>query len=158
MPRKTLEERFWEKVKIAGPDECWEWQGSTSGTGHGRIRVDGRLEYAHRVVFMLAGEPVPADKLSCHECDNPPCVNIRHLSPGTRSKNLQDAYDRGLRFGNKKGITKDGIGNVKAKLNDDLVRIIRSDSRIYAVIATELGVAKSTICRVKRGYLWDHVT
>ena len=29
------EERFWSKVKIATPDECWEWQDFCDKFGYG---------------------------------------------------------------------------------------------------------------------------
>src|SRR3990167_9080082 len=36
---KNFEKRFWSKVKITNPSECWEWQGGTNSTGYGCFSI-----------------------------------------------------------------------------------------------------------------------
>ena len=51
---------------------------------------------AHRVVCALVhGEPSTPDLEAAHSCDNPPCINPRHLSWLTRAQNIADSYARG---------------------------------------------------------------
>lgn len=70
---------------------CWEWQGSRDTAGYGWFKINGRAYRTHRLSWIIHYEmPIPADRLICHTCDNPPCVNIDHLWLGTVKMNLMD--------------------------------------------------------------------
>ena len=98
MPRKTVEQRFWEKVDKRGPDECWQWTACTGPTGYGTF--DGKR--AHRVSWAWAnGRPVPDGLVVCHSCDNPGCVNPAHLWAGTQRDNMHDCIRKGRRAKNE---------------------------------------------------------
>lgn len=92
-----LEERFWNKVDKRGDDECWPWLGSLSRRGYGQATVsNGKNRVATKVAWELFHKkPWPEGKLACHTCDNPPCVNPKHIWPGTMSENIQDASAKG---------------------------------------------------------------
>lgn len=93
--RGTLAERFWPKVDVRGPEECWPWLASGLPTGYGMIRLGGsqRKEYAHRVAFFLTHGRWPT--VGRHTCDNPPCANPGHVIDGTHVDNMQDSISRG---------------------------------------------------------------
>lgn len=67
---KTLRERFWAKVSVGEPDECWDWSGSKTAFGYGVISVDGKLARAHRVSVELDGRMIPHGMVVMHTCDN----------------------------------------------------------------------------------------
>ena len=73
---KTLEERFWSKVR-KGPG-CWEWKAATSN-GYGNIQRDGKACYAHRVAFEMRHGKIPAGKQIDHLCRNTQCVRPSHM-------------------------------------------------------------------------------
>ena len=103
-----LEQRFWEKVNRRGEDECWPWLGSQCGRGYGQIYVAGRNRKATQVSWELSnGTSFPEGMCACHSCDNPPCVNPRHIWPGTMKQNTQDARDKGRLKGRRKKIRKE---------------------------------------------------
>ena len=89
--------RFWAKVDRRGPDECWPWTGGVNGDGYGRFYLKRKkMTAATRVAWSLAtGREFPADKLACHSCDNPGCVNPGHIWPGTQSDNIKDCANKG---------------------------------------------------------------
>lgn len=83
----TLEQRFWAKVRKTR--DCWEWTAATTSDGYGRILVDGRMRYAHRLSWELTNGPIPDGMHIDHRCANPLCVNPAHLRVATRSQNNQ---------------------------------------------------------------------
>jgi hypothetical protein len=85
--------RFWSKVRI--PDVprhenlCWLWTGSTA-KGYGQVKIDKTVYRCHRVAYELFNGEVPEGMGILHACDNPLCVNPRHLRPGTHQENMTD--------------------------------------------------------------------
>ena len=102
----TTAERFWEKVDRRSTDECWPWLGGVNRLGYGRFatsttRGNVTLVLPHRYSWELHFGPVPAGLNVLHACDEPGCVNPRHLMVGTQRANMLDATRKG-RMGPKK--------------------------------------------------------
>lgn len=98
-PKYTTEQRFWQKVRIAGPDDCWEWQAATQRTSNtqiqGKFGAYNRVFLAHRFSYILAYGPIPKSKVVCHSCDNSLCVNPNHLWLGSQRENMMDRVNKG---------------------------------------------------------------
>ena len=97
MTRKSIEDRFWEKVDKSG--DCWIWIGAKNGWGYGILSRGtgmGRVR-AHRLSYELANGAIPDGLFVLHKCDNPPCVRPDHLFVGDHAANMQDMHrkDRG---------------------------------------------------------------
>lgn len=72
---------------------CWIWMGS--GSRYGYTHFHGRVERAHRVLYMLTGKTIPPGMELMHSCDLGLCVNPEHLSAGTHQENMSDMVRKG---------------------------------------------------------------
>lgn len=144
----SFNERFWAQVSKG--DGCWWWLGAKN-EGYGLITYQGKSRRAtHASWYLATGDWPPSDKMVCHRCDNPSCVNPWHLFLGTAAENNQDAISKGRRSGWPRP-ARNGAANGRAKLSASDVESIRSQSSPADDLATKYGVAKSTIYRVRRG-------
>lgn len=153
-PRTTrpLADRFWSKVEKA--DSCWLWRARTMPNGYGVVGIRrGVTNLAHRVAWELAHGPIPAGMKVCHRCDVRNCVNPDHLFLGTQADNITDMIAKGR---NARGEKMTG-----AKLTEVQVREIRQRHAIGSVtqtqLATEYGVASTTIGKILRRQRWAHI-
>lgn len=147
-------ERFWSKVEKRGPRECWMWQGAHVGQ-YGSFWYGAGPERAHRVAWELAnGRAIPDGLIVMHACDNPLCVNPKHLVLGTRQANNYDRDQKGRQR------TKRGSAHRLAKLTDADVLDIRARlaaGETQIALARAHGVAKSLVSRIARRVAWPHV-
>jgi len=142
---------FWDKVRILGPDDCWNWLASVK-SGYGHFTTGSRhglSQSAHRTSYMLSKGPINDGLHVCHTCDNPLCVNPNHLFLGTPQENTQDMLS--------KQRSARGEKNTKSKLKESDIVSIRSDLRSSKEIALEYGVKSLAINRIKRNIYWRHV-
>jgi hypothetical protein len=151
--QKTVEERFWEKVKKT--DGCWVWKGANFWGTYGHFWMDGKVQQAHRASWQIHFGPIPAGKDVLHQCDNPSCVRPEHLYLGTQFENAMDAERRGRARHPK------GEDHGEAKLTADQVRSIR---RLYYAgcggltdLAKQFNVTKQNIRMIVLGRSWKHL-
>lgn len=148
MPRA---QRFWAKVAITADDSrCWEWQAHRSPQGYGKFRGEQSTLATHYAWFLAYGRWT--DKLLRHTCDNPPCVNVRHLIEGSHMDNMLDMKIR------KRSTT--GMRSGKAKLTDQDVREIRRLREIgigQRKVARRFGVSHTNIGAIERRETWTEV-
>jgi hypothetical protein len=179
---RPLADRFWPKIDIRGPDECWPWKASNV-KGYGQLRVGTKLVLAHRLAYELVKGPIPAGMDVLHKCDYRPCCNPEHLFPGTQLDNMQDAATKGrtargerngththpemLRRGERHGAhthperTARGENQGSAKLTETKVYDVRrlfAGGKTKAEIARLMDVSRHTIGKVVNGQTWRHVT
>jgi predicted RNA-binding Zn-ribbon protein involved in translation (DUF1610 family) len=86
----ALPERFWDKVRITkfGRWKCWVWTAHCINTGYGQTSRSGKLMLAHRWSYETFVGPLDPELVVHHRCENPPCVNPRHLKQVTSVKNV----------------------------------------------------------------------
>ncbi|CAN7410832.1 HNH endonuclease signature motif containing protein [Caballeronia sp. LjRoot31] len=97
---------------------CRVWTLGRDSDGYGRKTVLGKRCRAHRLSYELHFGPIPNGLIVRHACDNPACINPTHLLLGTHADNMRDKRDRDR--------ASKGESHVNAKLNDDVVDMIRS--------------------------------
>jgi len=91
---KPVGERFWPKVDRRDPDDCWEWKGARNNRGYGVSYFARKNTLAHRLSYVLSNGPIEVGLKVLHRCDNPPCVNPRHLFLGTQTTNTLGCFSK----------------------------------------------------------------
>jgi hypothetical protein len=144
---RTLAE-WLDNTKANG--KCMEWQGPVTN-GYGRIQKEGVSIYAHREVLRLTTGEAP--EVVMHQCDNPLCINPKHLISGTHLENFADMVSKQRHI--------HGVAHYRAKLTPAMVqraRRMREAGATQVAIATEFGVSRSTIAAVLAGKSWKEIS
>lgn len=141
--------RFLNTLAKDPPPQCVPWPyGSTNGYGY--LTVGGVRRTAHAVAYEIYnGKKIPAGMVAAHApvtCHNTLCVNPLHIRAATHAENAADrvldkTHGRGIRAAN-------------VKLTEVQVLSIRADPRIHRVIASEYGVGRRLVGRIKNRSRW----
>ena len=148
-----MEDRFWLKVDVRGPDECWEWQEGRDDEGYGRFHLSGGHVRAHRFALALVlDRPIRDGYLSCHTCDNPPCCNPAHLFEGTVTDNNQDKVAKGRHN------APAGLDHWNAQLDrkqvDELRTLWASGQFSQRALGERFGISQQTASKIIRYERW----
>lgn len=142
----TIEQRWWAKVDKGKKNECWIWKGKKNCGRYGGYGCM-RGGFAHRIAYELFIGPIPAGMRVCHSCDNPPCVNPRHLWLGTDADNAADKIAKGRE--NYKILTRSN-GNGMAKLTQREVNRLLKEKGVAREVAQKYGVSASLVHQLRR--------
>lgn len=166
---EKLEQRFWKKVDMHGPQMphalscCWQWKGAVV-TGYGKIhwhsqeftRFTGnerKLHLASRISWLLAHKEYPTDEV-LHTCNNKLCVRPSHMKVCSRAEVMRHAKDNGLYnpvYGENQGL---------AKLTDALVLEYRRRwiaGEAIRSIARNAPVSRPAVTKAIKGETWKHL-
>lgn len=151
-----IEVRFFRQLEKT--DSCWLWKGRLVGKGYGQIGLGGKgakQVLVHRLSYEIHKGPIPEGMVVMHSCDNPRCVNPKHLEAGTQSQNIKDAFARMRKFQPIKKAKGEDCG--AAKLTNEIVLGIRSSALSLKELATLHNVSKSAIERIRYRKTWRHI-
>lgn len=138
---------------VPGSNGCIEFMGNIKHKyGLVSITIDGRHQSvpAHRAVYMATNGlwDLPRSIHIRHKCDNPRCVNIQHLEPGTAKDNMRDAIEGGRR---RPGLMKYKLHTRQRIHDDDTIRAIRAATGKQKWIAEEYGVSIGYVSKIRNG-------
>lgn len=154
---RSIEERFWKKIKKT--KSCWIWNGSGSGQmKYGEMTLGRRDEgkkRAHRISYEIHYGPIPKNLFVLHKCDNPSCVNPDHLFLGTFQDNMNDMLKKRR---NSPPPIHYGSANSNSKLTikkaNEIREKLRYGTRIQTKLAKEYGVDRKTIFNIMHNKIW----
>ena len=141
---------------------CWEYQGQRQPYGYGRFSIyvnsmtpKARKASTHRLSYALHNGVDPAEMFVCHTCDNPSCINPKHLFLGTHKENMKDMAVKG------RAAPQVGEANAASKLSSDTVKDIVEAikaGRGNKDIAEGVGVSHSQVSSIRHGKAWSAFT
>lgn len=161
----AVADAFWKRVERRTDSDCWPWSGGFRSQ-YGSLWIPGRGDVqATRISVALSGRYVPAGMVALHSCDNPKCVNPRHLKVGTQLENKLDAIAKGRSRGavgdaniaRKHPEKFQGERNGRAKLTAvdvSLIRKLASKGLRQRELAEMFSVGKTTVGMLLRGETW----
>lgn len=156
-PKKGI--TFWDRVAANSrhlENGCIEFFGHKDESGYGRISFNGKLVRVHREVWKRENPEQEITGVIMHSCDNPACINPKHLSHGTQAENVADMVAKGRR------VTVKGSKQHDAKLKESDIPIIREmlkdPKMLLYKIAEHFGVSETMIRNIRKGKNWKHVS
>ena|SRR3990167_2897409 len=158
-----LVSKFWSLVQQRGPDDCWEWQGNRGRHGYGRLTFNYKPLWAHRLAYEFEHGALPENKVICHKCDNPPCVNPKHLFAGSQTDNVLDVWSKGrgvnppLHKGethHKAKITAADAQEIKAAYDAAPIVGNRKKFGVLKAFERRFGLSKRQVQQIAYGKSW----
>ncbi len=132
--------------------DCLLWQGRISN-GSPVAYLDGAYRTVRRVVWEAAKGPIkPGLHPSCR-CREPACVRLEHIRLLTIQQIAQLAAREGKFSSLHRRAKVAAAARKRSRLTPEQVERIRLADSATA-IARELGIAKSTASKIRRGESW----
>lgn len=141
-------ERFFKYVEKT--NTCWNWTGARHKFGYGHFAMYGRQGTTHRFSWEFHYGKIPKGKFVLHTCDNPPCVNPKHLWLGTTQENTADKTMKGRQ------IRGEDVPVSKLKWNqvDEIRKLYETGKYTQRQLAKMYGVTQCPIARIVRNTGW----
>lgn len=125
----------------------------SNGYGQKYSKFAKTTRNAHRVAWENQFGEIPKGLVVMHSCDNRLCVNLDHLSLGTQSENIQQAYDRGRMVNNS--CDNHGMAKLTPGIVGSIIHLAKSGIKQYE-IAKMYNVNQSTVSRLKNKRRWSN--
>jgi hypothetical protein len=144
-----------KRVEIDLKSKCWLWMGKPTKDGYGQTKVNGKRWVVSRLVYKLYFGDFDKTKIVCHTCDNPRCVNPKHLFLGTQKDNMLDMVKKKRNF--KRIKPTDPRIKISTKSVLEIRALTKEGKLSHGVIAEMYGITRSNVGAIHRRKSWKHL-
>ena len=149
----SIEEKL--KKYVVDDRNCWNWIGSKDRDGYGVFGHHRNKQIrAHRASYSFYIGEIPNKMMICHSCDNPSCINPKHLFVGTAKDNTQDMIKKQRRP------VLFGSNHPNAKLTEHQaheIKQLRKQNVLLTDIANQFGISFQTVSSIAKGTTWKRI-
>jgi hypothetical protein len=148
--RKPIDpiQRFNQKYIVDEETGCWNWIASLNNKGYGNFRIENKIIKAHRFSYEYYVGKLDSSLEICHKCNNPKCVNYKHLRQDTRRSNRIDmSYQKTIP---NQILSIEEVIEIKKALKNCYHGQVKDLANFYKV-------SNKTISAIKCGVFWSHV-
>lgn len=138
------------------PDICWETDYCEDKNGYSNFKLKGITYRLTRVAYCVANKcDMPVDKVVMHSCNNPKCINPKHLSLGTN----QDNIDYRVKCNRSaKGEFHGCAVHTEDEIWDLLLRIYKGEFKSHQQIVNYGYIKSTTLYNLLNGNIWKYLT
>jgi hypothetical protein len=152
-------ERFYDKINIITEGEyadCWEIDCYEDVSGYPNFCISYTHIPANRFMYLIHHQDENIEnKLVCHKCDHPWCVNPDHLFLGTHKDNQEDKITKERQVkGETCGtsvLTEIDVINILDGFLNNKFKTISQVSKLY-----DIGI--TTVFNILKNNTWQHIT
>jgi len=156
---RRLRAYFLARVPERPKGKCWTWSAAKTTAGYGHFYIGTKHHYAHRVAWEVRYGKIGNGLFVLHKCDNPSCVNHKHLFLGTVRDNSRDMIRKGR--GWQPGLAGESHPMVKLSAMEVIeirAQYVRGSKRPSPnsswFLAKKYGLTRDYIPIVARGLTW----
>ena len=127
---------------------CLEWTKCFNTDGYPRTVWNGSSNgKVHRIVWELFNNKSATSLVVRHLCNNPKCINPKHLSIGTPADNMKDRDSAG----------RHGASKITPKDVNTICLLYSTKKYTQKEIGTLFGINSRTVSSVIKGIHWKHI-
>jgi len=152
-----FEQRILSQIIYGSGNDCHIFTGRRNTGGYGQIKKNGKCLLVHRWVWETANGLIPDGFCVLHSCDNPQCVNIKHLRLGTHDDNMKDKKAKGRGKGINAGYAHK---RAMAKVTEQDVIAIKvglASGKKQIDMAKRFGVSRNIVSDIRLEKTWRHL-
>ena len=130
---------------------CHNYRGACNSEGYAIFNVNGKSTRISRYLLETKKRKLTNKELACHTCDNPKCINVKHLFIGTHAINNLDCKIKGRNKHPK------GENHYYSVLKEEDAKRIKYGKEKVKYLAELFKIKENTVRQIRRNETWKHI-